>query len=72
MFSIEEEIKTRRGVLMYPNEAAAAIAADPPEDNTDPIITNEILSTRAGCLRFPSQAASYIAAMDISSSSSSS
>jgi len=72
MLDIDEEIKTRRGVLAYPNEAAAALAADPPPDNTDPVITNAVLATRAGCLRFPSQAAAYIAAMDVSSSSSSS
>ena len=62
-------LSTRAGVLLYPNEAAAILANEPP-GSTDPVITDEVLATRAGCLRFPNEAAEYIAELIPSSSSS--
>lgn len=63
-------LATRTGVLMYPNEAAALLAANPPGSEST-VVTDAVLATRSGCLRFPDKAAEYIAYIAEASSSSS-
>jgi len=60
---LEEVLKTRAGVLRFPNEAAAAVVADPPASDISEEITIEVLSTRAGCLRFPNEVAAHLATL---------
>lgn len=56
----EADLVTREGVLRYPSEAAAYLAANP-NGSSNPLLTDAVMATRAGVLRFPNEAASFIA-----------
>lgn len=61
--NLTEVLKTRAGVLRFPNEAALAVIADPPATDISEEITIEVISTRAGVLRFPNEVAAYLATL---------